>query len=117
MRSYAFLILLLMAMVIVAPVVDATICKDCNDAMPLLDPLCVTDPADHAAPQWLSGKTGSDSQRTEAAQDLCLFCSPSAAVMSSLACGAPASISHTYQLPKLLSFSNLSKSITKPPQN
>jgi hypothetical protein len=107
-----------MAMVIAAPVVDATICKDCEDATPLPDQSKrMTNRADRSAASWNSGISGSDSQRTAAAQDLCPFCSGDAAVMTSLACGAPATVSHTNHLPKLLSLSDPSQSITKPPQN
>lgn len=113
MRFKSYLILLLMLMVAAAPVVDATICKDCNDETLF----SAISQRDHATASEISAKSGADSQRTQSAQDLCPFCSHSAAAMISLACGAPTTISHTYHLPKLLTLSNLSKSITKPPQN
>lgn len=117
MQFRAFLIMLLMAMVVAAPVVDATICEDCNHTAPFSDPSQrLTDPAGPAA-QWGSGAPATDSRGTETAQDICPFCSHSAAAAVSLACGAPSLISSSVHLPKLLALSNLSKSITKPPQN
>ncbi|HET7318406.1 MAG TPA: hypothetical protein VFK23_04635, partial [Nitrospirota bacterium] len=116
MQFRAFLIMLLLAMVVAAPVVDATICEDCNHAAPVLDPSQrLIDPAGSAA--TISGAPGTDSPGTESAQDLCPFCSHSVAATVSPACYIPSTISNAFPLPKLLALFNLSKSITKPPQN
>ena len=119
MRFNAFLILFLLTIVIAAPVADATICPECNDAALLLhmsQQLEVR--AGHSiAAQLHSDTCGSTSQKTDSAQDLCPVCSNIAAAMVSACCGAPTMISHTNHLPKLFALSNLSYPINKPPQN
>jgi hypothetical protein len=118
MQFRVFLIMLLMAMVVAAPVVDATICPDCIDTAPIAGlSQRLTNPGGLAAAQWVSTAPGTDSPRTETAQDICPFCSQSVAATASMACGVPSPISYTVHLPKLLALSNLPKSITKPPQN
>lgn len=118
MQFRAFLIMLLLAMVVAAPVVDATICEDCNHTAPVSDlSQRSVNPAGSATAQWVSGATDTDSRGTETAQDLCPFCSHSVAATVSPACYIPSTISHTFSLPKLLALFHLSKSITKPPQN
>ncbi len=108
-----------MAVVVSAPVVDATVCPDCNNAaLPSSGkPQSITAPANHDETQLTSGAAAFDSQSPGVTQDLCPFCSHSAAAMASLVCGVPSIISQTSPLPKLFSLSNLSKSISKPPQN
>jgi hypothetical protein len=103
-------IISLLTIAITAPVVDATVCKDCNDAAPFLDvSQRLADGNDHsAAPQsqLLSDTSCSPSQKTDAAQDLCPVCSHSAAATTMLACGIPSAISVTDNHPKLLSISD-----------
>jgi hypothetical protein len=116
MRFKSYLIMLLMFMVAAAPVVDATICKDCVDTVPVRDLSLLS--TDDAGQTLVSSQApGSFDPSAGAALDLCPFCSGSVATMTGLACSAPSTLSDTHHLPKLLALSNLSKSITKPPQN
>ena len=119
MRFNALLILSLPILVIAAPVVDATVCDDCKNIMPLQDmQQRSTSGADHSNGQSLSSDEGHPSpQRTSPAQDLCPVCSNIAAAMVNACGSAPSMISHTNHLPKLIAFSDPSYPITKPPQN
>jgi hypothetical protein len=112
-------ILLLLVVVITAPIVDALACDDCKDSIPLRDMRkCSTNGLHQSDDSILSSDACCPAQQeTGTSQDLCPLCSQSLTVMTSLVSGAPATISHTYHLPKLFALSNLSKSITKPPQN
>ena len=117
MQFRACLILALMALVVTAPAVDATICPDCNDTAPFPGTSReIMTLVGHAA-QWSPSDAGFASPSTEDVQDLCPFCSQSIAAGISLSCRVPTTIRITNQLPKLLALSTLSKSITKPPQN
>lgn len=118
MKLRAYIILLLMALVIAAPIVDAIACDDCRDVIPVQDmQQRSTNGADHADDNLLSDSGTSNSQRTATAQDLCPVCANIAAAMGAACCGAPFVISHTNHLPKLIAFSDPSYSIAKPPQN
>ncbi len=118
MRCKVLTILFSLLMFIVAPVVDATVCPDCSDTAPFPElSQRIEDQTGHAAAQLTSGGTGLSSPGTDEAQDLCPFCSQSAAATGSLVCSVPSTIGHTCHLPKLLALSDLSQSITKPPQN
>ena len=109
--------ILLVASVITAPIVDAIACDDCKDIVPLRDQQSLVNGADHSDNNLLSSDAGSsDSQRAATAQDLCPVCANIAAAMGN-AYGAPSMISHTNHLPKLIALSDPSYSITKPPQN
>ena len=119
MRFKAYLIVLLMALVVAAPVVDAITCDDCKESIAVrgveqrlsseadLPGDNVVSPADARAAH----------QETDAALDLCPACSNIPAATGNICCGAPSLISHTNHLPKLIALSSPSYSINKPPQN
>jgi hypothetical protein len=118
MRSNVFLIVLLMAMVVAAPVVDALVCDDCNDIIPLPDMQRLSNGAGQSGGPSLSSVDAHPStQGTATAQELCPVCSDTAAAIISACCGAPFMISNTKHLPKLLALSSPSYPINKPPQN
>lgn len=119
MQFKAYLILLLMALVIAAPVVDAVTCDDCKDSITVRSvQQRLSSEADHAGDHVLSSADArAAEQETDAAQDLCPACSNSTAATDITCCGAPSMISHTNHLPKLIALSSPSYSINKPPQN
>jgi hypothetical protein len=95
MRLFNLLIVLLMAIFIAAPLVDALACDACGDMVPVRN----------------------SQQENASQQDICPFCSGSVAAVSTLICGAPSTINHTTALPELIVLSEPSYSINKPPQN
>ncbi len=118
MKFNAILVTLLMLLVIAAPVVDATVCEDCNDFMRLPDSARLVMQDDHAAAVLLiQGKDDSITQNTKAGQELCPFCSQSVAPINLAACNVPTTIGQLNHLPQILTLSDLSTSIIKPPQN
>ena len=118
MHRKGILMILLVASVITAPIVDAIACDDCRDIVPLRAQQSLVNGADHSDNNLLSSDAGSsDSQGAATAQDLCPVCANIAAAMDNACCGAPSMISHANHLPKLTALSDPSYSITKPPQN
>jgi len=119
MRLNVFLILALLVIIILAPVVDAIACDDCNDIIPLRDmQQRLTSGANDANDNLLSSDADIPAQPgTGTAQDFCPVCANIAAAMVNARCGAPSMISQINHLPKLLALSDPSYSITKPPQN
>ena len=105
---------ILLLFVVFAPVVDATICNDCNDFSSHSE--ITLQQEGRSAAQLVPDGSASDPQ-TPNAQDLCPFCSDSAAAMNTAFCGIPTTIGQMNHLPQLLSLPDLSFSIIKPPQN
>lgn len=119
MHRKGILIILLLAIVISAPIVDAIACDDCRDIVPLRDmQQQLTTGSDQSDGTILSSDADRPArQQTGSAQDLCPVCANIAAAMGHACCGAPSMISHANHLPKLIAFSDPSNSIAKPPQN
>jgi hypothetical protein len=118
MHRNGILIILLLAIVIAAPIVDAIACDDCKDIVPLRDQQSLVNGADNSDNKLLSSDAGSsDSQGAATAQDLCPVCANIAAALENACCEAPSMISHANHHPKLTALSDPSYSITKPPQN
>ena len=118
MQLKTLLILVLLAVVVAAPLVDALACDDCRD-IPLRDmQQRLTKGADHSDGNFVSSVADRPAPReTGTAQDLCPVCANIAIAMGNANAGAPSSISHTNHLPVLTAFSDPSYPITKPPQN
>ncbi len=116
MQSNVLFILCLLVIVIAAPVVDATVCEDCNDFSPLPSGTQqLSGQPDQSAVQLVSAPSSAPQAGT--AQDFCQLCSQSSAAMNVTVCCLPAVLGPLNHLPELLSFSNLSSPIIKPPQN
>jgi hypothetical protein len=119
MRPKVLLIASLLAIVIAAPIVDALACDDCKDSIPLRDmQQSQTKETDHPDGDLLSSNAGRPAhQESGTARDLCPICANSAAALDTTCCGAPSLTGHTNRPPKLLTLSDPSYPITKPPQN
>jgi len=118
MKFKAIIIVSLLAIVIAAPIVDASACDDCGDIIPVRSmQQGLTRGADHSDVNVLSADAACPAQQeTGTAQHLCPVCSNIAAAMGNACCGAPSMISLMHPLPKLIALSDPSYSITKPPQ-
>lgn len=118
-RPYNILLLLLLGIYIIAPVLDAVACYDCNNCLSLpaeqkglSNGYCHSDStartADHD--NNLPSDPGMD-------RDLCPLCSNAAAGMQCQACLAPVMTVHVVGMPTLLALLDPSYPINKPPQN
>jgi hypothetical protein len=119
MYGKAFSIVVLLAIVIATPIVDAIACDDCKDIIPLREmQQSLPKGADHSDGDLLLSEAGHQgSSDADAAQDLCPICADVAASMGNANFGAPSLNGQVGPLPKLIAFSDPSYSINKPPQN
>jgi hypothetical protein len=118
-KPQGVLLLLLLATYIIAPVLDAIACDDCNHVLSLpveqkdlSSGSCHSDPTDRTADRDknIPSDPGAD-------KDLCPLCSNAAVGMQSHACHAPVLTVHVVGLPALLALLDPSYPINKPPQN
>jgi hypothetical protein len=118
-RPNIFLILILLATFIVAPVLDIAACDDCNNVLSLqAEQELLSTAGYHAA----STAQNADPEKSSPAdpgndKDLCPLCSNSAAGMHIHPYLVPVLIVQVASTPKLLAFLDPSYPITKPPQN
>lgn len=118
-RPYNIFLLLLLGIYIIAPVLDAVACYDCNN--------CLSSPAEQKG--LSNGYCHSDSTVRTAdhdknipsdpgmGKDLCPLCSNTAVGMQSQAFLVPVLTVHAVGMPTLLALLDPSYPINKPPQN
>jgi len=118
-RPQGVLLLLLLATYIIAPVLDAIACDDCNKVIylqveqkDLSNGSCHSDSTDRTADHDKNVPSDPGTNK-----DLCPLCSNAAVGMQSQACHAPILTVHVVGLPTLLALLDPSYPINKPPQN